>query len=81
MEMGTFWGDCTFPPILNVRETLAWRDPWAACLGQLADGSLEQALGAYPVDDAGFWTSPNFWDAEDLAFEMEEHPCVWTDGS
>ena len=48
------------------------RDPWAASLGQLADRSLEQALGAHPADDAGFWTPP---------MEIGEHPCVWLDGS
>ena len=32
----------------------------AASLGQLADGSLEQALGASPVCDAGFWTRLDF---------------------
>ena len=24
---------------------------------------------------------PDFWDAEDLAVEMGDHPCVWTGGS
>ena len=79
---GHFLEDCTFPPLLHVRElrefmlltardrkvapvfTLAWlpglstageRDHWAASLGQLADRSLERALGAYPVDDSGIW--------------------------
>ena len=56
------------------------RDPWDASLGQLAGRSLEQALGAYPVDDAGFWT-PDFWDADDLAIVIGDHPCLWTDGS
>ena len=45
-----------------------------ASLGQLADRSLEQALSDEPVDDA------DFWDAEDLATETGDHPCVWTDG-
>ena len=31
--------------------TAGERDPWAASLGQLAERSLELALGAYPVDD------------------------------
>ena len=57
------------------------RDPWAASRGQLAERSLEQVLGAYPVDESGFWTPPDLWDADDLAAEIEEHPCVWTDGS
>ena len=29
------------------------RDPWAASLGQVAAGSLEQHLGAFPADDSG----------------------------
>ena len=57
------------------------RDPWAASLGQLADWSLALALGACPVDSADFWTPPEFWDAEDLATEIGDHPGVWTDGS
>ena len=28
-----------------------------------------------------FWTPSDFWDAEDLANEIGERPCVWTDGS
>ena len=60
--------------------TAGERDPWAAFLGQLADRSLEQALGACPVDNADFGTPPDFWDAEDLALEIEDHPCVWMDG-
>ena len=51
--------------------------PWAASLGQLAERSLEQVLGAYPVDDSCFWTPPDFWDADDLADEIGEHSlCV-----
>ena len=58
------------------------RDSWAASLGQLAERSLEQVLGAYPVDDSCFWTPPDFfWMLDDLAAEIGEHPCVWTDGS
>ena len=56
------------------------RDLWAASLGQLAARSLEQHLGAYPADDSGFWTAPEFWDADDLALGMEDHPRVWSDG-
>ena len=57
------------------------RDPWPASLGQLAVRSLEQQLVAYPADGAGLGVPPDFWDAEDLAIEIGEHPCVWTDGS
>ena len=31
--------------------TAGERDPWAASLGQLADKSVELALGAYPIGD------------------------------
>ena len=61
--------------------TAGERDPWTASLGQLADRSLELALGAYPDDSADFWPPPKFWDAEDLAVEIGDLPCVWTDGS
>ena len=41
---------------------------------------MKGAWGAYPVDFSG-WTPPDFWDADDIALEMSEHPDVWTDGS
>ena len=50
-------------------------------LVQLAHRSLEQVLGAYPVNASLFWTPPDFWDADDLALGLEDHPSVWTDGS
>ena len=50
-------------------------------LGDLASAKLERCLGAYQVDFAGSWTPPEYWDADDLALEMSEHPNVWTDGS
>ena len=74
---GHLFRDCTFLPLQHVRE----QDPWAACLGQLADRSLEQALGAYPVDCSGFWTPPDIGDSEDMVIEIGAHPCLWTDGS
>ena len=37
-------------------------------------------MGAYPVDFAG-WTPPDYWDADDIALDMSEHPNIWTDGS
>ena len=27
------------------------------------------------------WTPSEYWDADDIALEMAEHPNVWTDGS
>ena len=56
-------------------------DPWATSFGDLASFHLERCLGAYPVDFAGSWTSPDYWDADDIALEMPDHPNVWTDGS
>ena len=56
-------------------------DPWAASFHDLASAQLERCLGAYPVDCAGSWTPPVYWDADDIALEMSEHPDVWTDGS
>ena len=57
------------------------KDPWATSFGDLASFHLERCLGAYPVDFAGAWTPPVYWDAADIALEMHEHPHVWTDGS
>ena len=56
-------------------------DPWALSFGDLASFHLKRCLGAYPVDFGGAWTSPDYWDAADIALEMPDHPNVWTDGS
>ena len=55
--------------------------PWALSFGELASFHLERCLGAYPVDFAAAWTPPEYWDADDIALEIPEHPNVWTDGS
>ena len=55
-------------------------DPWASSFGDLACGELERCLGAYPVDFSGSWTPPEYWDADDIALEMSDHPNIWTDG-
>ena len=47
----------------------------------IAARAVEQCWGAYPADDSGFWTPPDFWDADDLAMGIGEHASVWTDGS
>ena len=38
-------------------------------------------MGVYPANASEFLTPPDFWVADDLALGMEDHPCVWTDGS
>ena len=55
--------------------------PWALYFGELAFFHLERCLGAYPVGFDAAWTPPDYWDADDIALEMPEHPNVWTDGS
>ena len=57
--------------------TAGERAPLADSFGQLAGRSLEVALDAYPVDDTEFWAPPGFWDAQDLATEIGDHPCLW----
>ena len=57
------------------------KDPWAASFGDLASFHLERCQGAYPVDFVDCWTPPDYWDADDIALEMTDHPNVWTDGS
>ena len=52
------------------------RDPWAALLGILADRVLEQRLCAYPADESGLWTPPDFWDGEDLAIGIGDTLCL-----
>ena len=56
-------------------------DPWATSFGDLASFHLERCLGPYPVDFASCWTAPEYWDADDIALEMSDHPNIWTDGS
>ena len=56
-------------------------DPWASSFEESAFGYLERCLGTYPVDLSGSWTPPDYWDADDIALEMSEHPNIWTDGS
>ena len=56
-------------------------NPWAVSFGDLAFVHLERCLGAYPVDFASCWTPTEYWDADDIALEMPDHPNVWTDGS
>ena len=55
--------------------------PWALSFGELASFHLERCLGAYPVDFAASWTPPDYWDADDIALEVPEHPDIWIDGS
>ena len=57
------------------------KDPWDTSFGDLASFHLERCLGAYPVNFDGCWTPPEYWDADDIALEMSEHPNIWTDGS
>ena len=38
-------------------------------------------LSGDPVDGSCFWTPSELWDAEDLAIEIGDHSCAWTDGS
>ena len=60
---------------------LVLRIPGLTTFGDLASFQLEKCLGAYPVDCGGAWTPPEYWDADDIALEMPEHPNIWTDGS
>ena len=91
-----FW-DCTFPPfsLFGIFLSLLIPCPLIAasglgvffgmvdCLVSMASVllTLERCLGAYPVGFVDCWTSPEYWDAADVALEMPEHPNVWTDGS
>ena len=50
------------------------KDPWASSFGDLAFGNLERCLGVYPVDLSGSWTPPEYWDADNVALKMTDHP-------
>ena len=47
----------------------------------LSSFPLERCFVAYSVDFAAAWTLPEYWDADDIALEIPEHPNIWTDGS
>ena len=72
---------------LLARDRSVWHG-WLPGHGVAGDGfawsasrrSLEPQLGTYPADGAGFGVPRDFWDAKDLAIEVGDHPCVWTDG-
>ena len=55
--------------------------PWTLSFADLASFHLESCLGAYPVDFGAAWTPPDYWDADDIALEVPDHPNIWTDGS
>ena len=57
------------------------RDSWAASFCQLDCFELESCLGAYPADCSGHCTPPDYWDADDIALEMSDHPNIYSDGS
>ena len=57
------------------------RAPSAASFGELARLELDSRLGAFPTDCSGHWSPPDYWDADDVALEMSDHPIIWTDGS
>ena len=47
----------------------------------LASWTRESVLGACLVDIGQLWVLRKGWDSGDLALEINDHPCVWTDGS
>ena len=55
--------------------------PWALSFGDLAAFHLERCIGAYPVYFSAAWTPPDYWDSDDIALEIPDHPNIWTDGS
>ena len=56
------------------------RSNWPQCL--LWHGWLPGLSGiSDKVDFASCWTPPDYWDADDIALEMSEHPNTLTDGS
>ena len=61
--------------------SLSDKNPWASSFGDLAFSHLERCLGAYPADFSSPWTPPDYWDADDVALEVSDHPNIWTDVS
>ena len=55
-------------------------DRWATSLGDLAFCELTCRLGVDPGYTSAFWTSPECWDADDIALEIFDTPDIWTDG-
>ena len=54
----------------------AGRSPWAVSLGD----TVSRVVAASPADVSPQWAPPDGWDADDLALEIDDHPCVWTAG-
>ena len=63
---------------MSVRQHL---DQHLGALDNWLSGLWNSSLGAYPADSSEFSNFPDFWDADDLALGVEDHPCVWTDKS
>ena len=60
------WPRCLlWPGWLPGLNGISSKDPWATSFGDLASLHLERCIGAYPVDFAGSWTPPKYWDAAD----------------
>ena len=53
-------------------------DRWATSLGTWPAVSLSDV---WVLILWGYWTPPDYWDAEDVALEMSDHPNIWIDGS
>ena len=41
---------------------------------------LDVAWVLIPLDSSVYWAPPDYWDANDIALEMSDHPNIWTDG-
>ena len=72
-----FLWHCWLPGLCVAGES----DPWTASLAVSREVFGAASGGAFQADDSCFWTPPDLGDAEDLAIEIGDHPCVWTDGS
>ena len=59
---------------------LGQRDPWLFPLVNLLIGLWIFSF-SYLADQTDLWVVLDFWDADDFALEMVDHPNIWTCGS
>ena len=91
MVMVTFFGECTFPPLvrsvkvpscmLPMHSGVNGASPWAAGASESAGYLEEAAPGRHSSDLLALWGPSDGYDEVEAASWMPDHPNVWTDGS
>ena len=78
MMVVIFFWDCTFPPLVEIRENPEFHDLMRM---DKAGYLVESALGGYSSGLIAEWGLPDGYDQVEVASLVPDHPNVWTDGS